>query len=286
LSEAASVERQRQGIGNWDAFKVPLEKVYEAGREWAAEAADIEKPWLCWNVEPAWCLMQQKLVREVGWTPLVGFDPRIGPPPLLPEAKLIDFNRVFQLPLLYLHVPVEFAFLFTRRLAFWHADLLCRLGTMHKLARIFEKLPDGEMAAVLDRGGLKDTFKFYRHRYWELIGCTTQGASRHQFEVGSGWWMHVEKHPSCRDPEELERRKKLYWDHGIGIRYWEKRYGGRIHSIPLRLVAEGHCAPYGNPKYKHTKYKDFRRKLSEDLNANFSLEAVARKLGLEKLLEA
>jgi len=84
-----------------------------------------------------------------------------------------------------------------------------RFGTnkLNTLARTFERLRDGEMAAVVDRGGLRHFFNFKRHRYWELVSCTTQGASRDQFDRGSGWWRHIECHPSCTDPAERARRR-------------------------------------------------------------------------------
>src|SRR5438876_4443353 len=80
------------GTGNWKAYTLPLERIYAAAGMWRRQLEGVEKPWLCWNVSPRWSLVQQKLVREVGWTPVVGFDPRAGAPPLIAGALLIDFN--------------------------------------------------------------------------------------------------------------------------------------------------------------------------------------------------
>lgn len=77
------------GIGNWEAFNgspFTLHDVLREARKWSQVTAGHNKLWLCWNVDPAWCLIQQAMALEVGWTPLVGFDPRVGPPPLLPGA--------------------------------------------------------------------------------------------------------------------------------------------------------------------------------------------------------
>jgi len=107
-------------------------------------------------------------VKHVGWTPVLGFDPRIGPRPVEPGFVLIDFNANFGLPLMLPHFPLEFMFLWADRLAFWHSDLLCRLPVMEGLARRFEALEDGQTTAVLERGGRRNYFNFKRHRFWEL----------------------------------------------------------------------------------------------------------------------
>ena len=112
----------------------------------------------------------------------MGFDPRSGPPPLAPGAVLVDFNRRFQFPVMFFMFPLEFAFRFCPRLAFWHADLLCRIDVVKTLAAGFDSLKDGEMAAVFDMGGRRNLLFPSRHRFWELAGCTTAGASRDQFE--------------------------------------------------------------------------------------------------------
>ena len=44
---------------------------------------------------------------------------------------------------MWLHFPLEFAFLFTEHLAFWHADLLVRRAKMVRYAAQFAALPDG-----------------------------------------------------------------------------------------------------------------------------------------------
>src|SRR5437870_12049476 len=115
------------GHGNWEAYNLPLDRIYSAAQEWAGALEGVVRPWLCWNVSPRWCLLQQKLVQQAGWTPVVGFDPRSGPPPLSSDAILIDFNRTFDFPVMFYMFPLEFAYLFAPRLAFWHADLLCRI---------------------------------------------------------------------------------------------------------------------------------------------------------------
>src|ERR1043166_1209518 len=84
------------GTGNWSGFTIGLEPVYAAAAEWKVWLAGVKKPWLCWNVHPRWSVVQQRLVKHFGWTPVVGFDPRVGPPPLEPGAILIDFNERFR----------------------------------------------------------------------------------------------------------------------------------------------------------------------------------------------
>ena len=143
-----AMDPSQLGKGNWAGFTIPLEDIFKAAAEWREALAGVERPWLCWNVSDRWCKLQQRLIQEVGWTPVIGFDPRSGPPAsLLPGSILIDFNTHFKLPVMWPHFPLEFAHLFSSRMAFWHADLLCRLEVMHKLRDTFESLPAGAVAA-------------------------------------------------------------------------------------------------------------------------------------------
>lgn len=203
--------------------------IEQAAKRWAEALEGVERQWLCWNVDPAWCVVQQKLVREVGWTPIVGFDPRVGPPPLIEGAVCIDFNAEFQLPTMWMHSPLEFIFLFCERLAFWHSALLVRRPVMRKLATQFAALPDGAaVAAAPHEGNLAFLYPKQR-RYWELIGCTTRGASRSQFEHGCGWWLDFWEHPS----NTLEMRdERSRYESGTGIRYWHQKCGGDVRLIP------------------------------------------------------
>ena len=274
------------GTGNWAAYTLPVDKIFEAAKTWKSALGDTPRPWLCWNVSHRWSLLQQKLVRQVGWTPVVGFDPRIGPPPLIPEAILIDFNAQFQFPVMWPHFPLEFAFLFAPRLAFWHADLLCRFQVMEQLAARFTSLRDEQMAAVLDRGGIRNLLNFKSHRYWELAGCTTAGASRSQFEKGAGWWRYFDRHPSCTDSEERARRQKLSYDSGVGIKYWKDLYGGSLTNISIHLVKEGHCSEIGAKNYVHGQnHTNPHRNLSSELDQNYPLDEVAARLGISSLLD-
>src|SRR3954468_5149670 len=87
--------RYRFGTGNWRSFAyVPftLDELLEVSQSWGHQLRGVELPWLCWNVDADWCLVQQKLVALAGWTPVVGWDPRVGPPELIRGAIPIDFN--------------------------------------------------------------------------------------------------------------------------------------------------------------------------------------------------
>src|SRR6185437_7853771 len=116
---------------------------------WKDRLSGIEKPWLCWNVDSDWCLVQQKLVRHVGWTPVIGFDPRVGPPrDLLPEAVVVDFNEGLGLPLL------------------------------ESIASEFNALKPGEIFVTKSDQGWRHAFSKRYRRHWELIGFTTMEASK------------------------------------------------------------------------------------------------------------
>ena len=75
------IELAQFGQGQWPAFRalnIDLEELMDIAAEWGRQLESINRPWLCWNVNDDWCFLQKKLVTEAGWTPLVGFDPRVG----------------------------------------------------------------------------------------------------------------------------------------------------------------------------------------------------------------
>jgi len=274
----------QRGKGNWEEFPLPLDAIYGAAAEWRQALAGVERPWLCWNVSDRWCTLQQRLIQEIGWTPVIGFDPRCGPPQtVLPGSIVIDFNARFSFEVMFPHFPMEFAFLFADRLAFWHSDLLCRLEVMHQLKDVFEELQDGTMAAVRDLGSRRHIYRFRHHRYWELVGCTTQGASKSQFEHGAGWWRKFAFHPNCTDEKERSRRSKYYYDHGVSIMYWKRHYHGQVTNIPHRLVAEGHCTSINRNSYRWEQPGGQRNQPAE-IDLNFDIEEVASRLGIAHLL--
>ncbi len=267
------------GTGNWGAFKGDLDTVYSAAQEWKRLTSGIDKPWLCWNINDNWCTLQQKLILSVGWTPIIGWDPNCCPSKrtVLPGAIEIDFNRQFQFPAMWPHFPLEFAFMWTERLAFWHADLLVRENKLKKIVSLFEMLNDGEMAAVKSMGGLRNSLNLRSHRYWELLGCTTKGASQHQFDTGCGWWRNFYLHPNTPENEK-QNRSKFYYDSGVGIMYWKKYYKRKIYNIKEKWIDEGHCTQVGNASYKNANSK------GDELDLNFDLREVANRLGLSNYL--
>jgi hypothetical protein len=273
----------RTGMGNWSACFFSKDELIQTASRWKQSFEGIDYPWLCWNVDPDWCVLQQRLILSVGWTPVVGYDPRCGAPPLENGAVLVDFNEEFALPTMYPHFPLEFAFAFCNRIAFWHSDLLVRLPVLRKIANEFRQIADGKMAAVPGRGGIKKLLRPWAHRYWELIGCTTKGASLNQYELGAGWWYNFCAHPNFKGSPKLFGRP-YYWDHGTGIMYWARRRPGHIHQIPERLVEEGHFTSIGAKKYVRESPNNHRRNLSLDLRKNFDLAACAAKLELNEFL--
>ncbi len=272
------------GHGNWEHYKLPLDRIYAAAAEWKEALAGIERPWLCWNVSQRWCVLQQRLVQEAGWTPVVGYDPRSGPPPVIPGGILIDFNRTLQFPVMFFMFPLEFVFLFAPRLAFWHADLLCRMENMNKLAGIYNSLKNGEMAAVRDMGGRRYLLSRARHRYWELAGCTTEGASRDQFQKGTGWWRSFNYHPNCPDERERAARDRCRQDFGFGVMYWKRRYGGKVIEIAQKPLVEGHCTSIGKPDYRRVGPEGDARNLGAEIDLNYDIEEVAARLDILRLL--
>jgi hypothetical protein len=274
------------GYGNWKAFDRSIDEIAGAAERWRALVYPLEKPWLVWHVSPRWTRLQQRLILYAGWTPVVGGDPRAGTPPLEPGAVRVDFNAGFNYPLMMFYFPLEFFFLFgSSKLAFWHSDLLCRLSVLEKLSATFEKLKDGELAAVHALGSWKNVFFPHKQRFWDLVGCTTVRASKDQFERGAGWWMNFAYHVNCPGEDERNKRKKWYWDHGTGIMYWSRRYGGRVIPLNEREVSEGHCTSIGNPQYDWGNGSTKNKTLPSALDRNYNIEKVARTLGIERFLD-
>jgi hypothetical protein len=277
----------RVGSGDWEGFRLSnlsIDDVLQEADRWAASFEGIEYPWLCWNVDDDWCIVQQKLVREVGWTPVVGFDPRAGPPPLIPGAVLVDFNARLKLPSMWMHFPLEFIFRFCDRLAYWHADCLLRIEKMHRYAQMFAALRDGEMAAVRPRGSWRERLSPTRRRYWEVLGCSTRGASRSQFENGCGWWMNFPAHISS-SAEQRERRRKYIFECGVGIRFWATSCGGVVREIKGADIVEGHFTAIGRKDYQRASPIHFKRNLSKELSLNNDLRLACAKLDISHLLE-
>jgi hypothetical protein len=277
----AAEHAYRVGRGNWEAFDLPLADIHAAAETWRESLDGIDKPWLCWNVQPEWSLVQQKLVAGAGWTPVVGFDPRVGWPRLVPGAVAIDFNKQLGLPVLFPHFVLEFAFLFADRLAFWHSDLLLVEADMAEFATLFESLADGEMSAVASPFGFRRLFAGNKRRYWELLGCTTRAASRSQFDNGCSWWMHFYRHPNFSD----RRHRRYHWEFGCGIEYWKKQCRGQIIDIDERRLAYGHFTRINNRVYQASQSKNVFRDLKADIERNFDLNRCLSDLKLTHLLE-
>lgn len=282
---APEMVRHAAGSGNWRRFfeaGLTLDAVRQAAGQWHEAAGRRSHLWLCWSVDPAWCTIQQRLVRMAGWTPVVGWDPRTEPPKAEPGAILIDFNAHLKLPTLWPHFPIELAHLWIRdQLAFWHADLLLRPWKMRNLSETFAGLPSGAMAAVLPRRGLLGSLRArWRRelRYWELIGCTSRQAAQRNWERGCGWWSGWPWHPSNDTIAQIEQRTRYYWDSGAGIWYWHKHCGGQVHLIPEAFVSEGHFTGIGKPDYQRASPKDFTRELGKELSLNYDLADACRRL--------
>lgn len=284
------------GCGNWRAMLLtgyPLDRILDAAENWKTQVQGIEKPWLVWCAHPDWAVLQQKIVKAGGWTPIVGNDPRVSDVPVLPGSVYINFNKGLDLPLMYPHFPVELVFKWIDKLAFWHSDLLLTPKQIHRFARQFEKLEDG--ACIATRPGssfharLKQSLKGDKGRYWELLGCTTKGASQDQWNKGSGWWYNFHLHVNCPSDDEFNARKDWYFDHGTGVKYWHKKLGGKVHLIPEHLLERGHFSKIGKPDFirsmENGKFNSMRS-METDMARNFELVSAAKSMQLDHLLES
>ena len=285
MSWALSTKEGIVGTGNWRVFpKESLPLVFRAAAEWKSSLEGIDKPWLCWCVDEEWCLVQQKLVAAAGWTPIVGTDGSQPAPRLTKNAVFVDFNRHLRLPLMWMHFPLEFAFCFSKTLAFWHSDVLPPVSLMRQIAAEFETIADGQLIGIRrEKVGLLQRVKrlskgkppFYR-RWFEVIGCTTAGASADQFRSGCGWWRYPQLHPNARDWIQNAFPR----EHGVGIWFWEKHCNGQGRELGVDI----------NPYHYSTNNRRYIRRWTRDgrigdskqveLQRSFRLEGIVKDLGI------
>ncbi len=268
------VERRRgRGTGNWACWEPhELGTLLDAAARWAKQLPPGNKYWLCWNINDAWCRLQQRLVLEAGWTPVVGADCTVSRPTILDGTIFIDFNAGLEMPSVWPHFPLEFVFNWVDRLAFWHADVLLPRAVLRAYAKQFEALTGPVTAAVYCRRSLLKPRRWDNApRWWEVIGCTTRAASRRQFECGGGWWRHFQNHPYCGPVRDLVN---YHWDSGGGIEYWRREHGGTVERLHL------------DPRYHFsaTSRRDLARDVPKgDALGLLDLPAIATELGITDL---
>jgi len=285
MSWAFSAKEGIIGTGNWRVFpKTSLPLVFEAADQWRSVLDGLDKPWLCWCVDEDWCLVQQKLVAAAGWTPVVGTDGSTAQPPLIKEAVFVDFNRQLRLPTMWMHFPLEFAFCFAKKIAFWHSDVLPPAPLMRRIAAEFETICDDQLIGVrrekvgvgqLAKRLVKGKPLFYR-RWFEVIGCTTAGASLSQFENGCGWWRYPQLHPNAREWIQSAYPR----EHGVGVWFWEKHCGGQARQLSADINAYHYST--NNRRYIRRWTSDGRLGDSKqvELRRSFNLDGIVKDLGL------
>lgn len=273
------------GTGNWEVFpKELLPELFAAAAEWRDALRGIERPWLCWCVADDWCLVQQRLVQQVGWTPVVGTDGSVPRPRLAPGAVFVDFNDRLKLPLMWMPFVQDFVHLMCSRMAFWHSDVLPPVSVMRTLAREFENAADGTIVVSRVKTGLLQPLRrwrkgrppFYRC-YGNYATCSTAGASQRLWDDGCGWWRNPQFHPNAR-AEIVAARP--HWEHGVGIWLWEKYCQGRVVKLSVEMTPYHYSTHH--PDY--VRRKNDRRQLEDskllELHRSFDLNAIVNRLGL------
>ena len=226
----------RCGTGNWEAFDKGFDSIAISVRAWKQHLTGIKKGWLCWHLDDQWCKVQQRLILNAGWTPIVGGDSSCGNKTILEGSVYLNFNEQLKLPCMWMHFPLEFVFLFIDKLAFWHSDFICSIDDMSYYSEIFSNLKDGETAAVKHLSGWKGFKDPFTNHFGELVGCTTKGASEDQYNKGCGWWRHIECHPN----RKVHGIQKVYYEHGTGIYIWNKKFNGRVRTLMVN-EEDGHA---------------------------------------------
>ena len=287
MSWAVGIGEGKIGTGNWRSFpKERLPELYDVAAGWKREFAGIDKPWLCWCLDDDWSVLQQRLVKAVGWTPVVGTDGRVAQPTIIPGAVFLDFNREFRFPTMWMHFPLEFQFLFCPRLAFWHSDVLPPVNVMRDIASWFDRISDGQYMGVMNTPGFTQYFtrpfrgKPINYKKWyEVLGCTTAGASRSQFDHGCGWWRNIQLHPNAK-PEII--RRKPFREHGVGVWFWEKYCNGTVVELPMKIEPYHYSTHKANYKRSRTVTRELLDGKHGELRRSFDLQQIALGLGLDE----
>lgn len=279
-------EHGKIGTGNWAAFpKERLDDLFAAAEGWKTAVRGIERPWLCWCVDDEWCSLQQQLVLAAGWTPVVGTDGNVRTPRVMPGSVFVNFNERLQLPVMWMHFPLDFVHHFCERLAFWHSDVLPPVSVMRRIANQFDAIADGELIAILGAGGPLQWINRWRagkqafHKRWkEFTGCTTAGASRSMWEHGAGWWRYPQQHPN---PNSTIIEQDPFREHGVGVWMWHRHCGGRVRELCVD-IERWH---YSNRHPDYVRLRDANKKIADskrdELNRSFDLDTIRRGLGLE-----
>ena len=284
----------RLGNANWRAFQAlkvghPQQlnfDIKDVIEDWKIQIGWIEKPWLVWSVDEDWAYVQQQLVESVGWIPIVGYDPRKGvPTKLTSNAILVDFNRVMKLPILYMHFPLDYIHEFLPRLAFWHSDLLVRPEKMTHVADVFANLSDNEIA-MCNLTKIKNpilralTGNGLNLKLFELVGCINAKASLDIQSKGLSMWQGWYYHPLCPSEEEFKKRQKWHYDHGTGLLYWMKKYGGKVKIIQESYLDEGHFSRTSKDSFKVVSPNNEGRDTGVDLKVNYDVYALAEQMNI------
>ncbi len=285
---------KRLGNANWRAFQaiqcqygnvINLEDIHKAAQGWKKSLQGIEYPWLVWSVDEDWAYVQQKMVIKAGWTPIVGYDPRNGvPTKLVDGAILIDFNEGLNLPILYMHFPLDFIFMFAPRLAFFHSDLLIKPEKMRQLSELFISLPDGEIAMTnLTKIKFKWLQRFFPKptKLFELAGCITQQASEDIYNQGCSMWQGWAFHPNCPNEVEFKARLEKHWDHGAGLLYWQESCRGKVTIIEETFLDEGHFSRTSKKSFKVLSSNNESRDTGMDLRGNYDVYQLAKNFEID-----
>lgn len=250
------------GTGDWRYFPIErLDDVYAAAEGWKSQLDGVDRPWLCWCVDDDWCTVQQRLVKACGWTPVVGTDGKIKNPSLESDSIFIDFNHGFDFELMKMHFPLEFVHRYCEKLAFWHSDVLIPVSVMQKAADQFAKIRDGSHIAVFERPGLGISLtrlkklvtaktlnrkhhwfrNFRAARWFEVIGCTTSGATLDMHTNGCGFWRYIDRHPNYN---QNMIGPTPFYEYGAGVWYWQRNFQGDVEKVCVD-VEPYHHTTYG-----------------------------------------
>lgn len=192
-----------------------------------------------------------------------------------------------------MHFPLEFVYLFSDVLAFWHSDVLPPKDQMLQIAQDFDSIQPGEIIGVVDAPSIPRRIRRFLRgprqlsyinatRWFEVIGCTTAQASKSQFDSGCGWWRYPQCHPNT---SEAVKQLNPHNEHGVGCWIWTKHFSGRGRSLSVNIHPYHYNDQRNNPRgLEGDRSFDTTSELfkAAELQDNYDLDALADSLGFDE----
>jgi hypothetical protein len=96
---------------------------------------------------------------------------------------------------------------------------------------------------------------------------------------GCGWWRRIELHPNAQ--EKIIQRNP-HWEHGVGIYYWMKYFGGKVDDLCINIYPHHYSAASHHHRKSYGIYtkSPYDSQKGKQLKESFCLESIVKELDL------